>query len=122
MATNPQLTIENDSGAGGYLGGVTGAAGTINNLNFNATPTNLTNSHNGGGTVNAELANGAVVSLQFVATGTFPGLASCVLSGTVTASWSQSSSQLSFDKEPGNQAPRPAALPAARSRSTRSPA
>ncbi|HXO09269.1 MAG TPA: hypothetical protein VN880_14610 [Solirubrobacteraceae bacterium] len=88
--TNPQLTIQNDSGKGGMLGGLSvrnAATTTVVVTNFTSTPVDLTNGSNGGGFVTAELANGNVVSVQYADTGTFDGTPGrCVLSGSVTAS------------------------------------
>jgi hypothetical protein len=87
---NPRLTIQNDSGKGGMLGGLSvrnAATTTLVVTNFTSTPVDLTNGSNGGGFVTAELANGNVVSVQYADTGTFDGTPGrCVLSGSVTAS------------------------------------
>jgi hypothetical protein len=86
-ANNPQLTIANDSGQQGYLGGfqATNANAKISVNNFTSTPVDLTGLSNGGGFVTAELASGTVVSLQWADSGaTVSG--HCLLSGSVTAS------------------------------------
>jgi hypothetical protein len=87
---NPQLTIQNNSGKGGMLGGLSvrnAATTTLVVTNFTSTPVDLTNGTNGGGFVTAELANGNIISVQYVNTGTFDGTPGrCVLSGSVTAS------------------------------------
>jgi hypothetical protein len=86
-AEDPELSIENDSGHAGSLGGYGVQVGDLHVDNFSSSPVDLSNGSNGGGEATAMLITGVVVSVQWAQQGNLGGAGtSCVFSGSVIAS------------------------------------